>query len=126
MFHKKQQAGPPPGPFPHTDDCKILRSDPTVVIPWNEVEGGLWVRQCVCTKEYWRAPAPSRQRLDPLDPATMRHLPQCEYASASDPAVLKLVLRVRDGADPSYVWVECLECTAGWQVPVYRPAGAAR
>jgi hypothetical protein len=23
--------------------------------------------------------APARVRLDPLDPATMRHLPQCEY-----------------------------------------------
>jgi hypothetical protein len=57
----------------------ILKADPDTKIPWNEVETGYWVAQCVCEKEYHRDPiADRRVRLDPLDPKTSRHAGECE------------------------------------------------
>jgi hypothetical protein len=38
---------------------------------------------------------------------TSRHVPQCEFASATDAAVLRFILKVRDGAGGDYWWVEC-------------------
>jgi hypothetical protein len=106
--------------FTHADDCKILKADPGVEIPWNEVETGLWKAECVCTTEWFREPlVDDRVRLDPFDPATMKHLPQCEFASETDPAVLKVLLKVKPGMGPGYDWVECGSCAAGWQVPHY-------
>jgi hypothetical protein len=89
MFHRRQHHGPPDGPFSHSDDCRILRAAPSVSIPWSEVERGHWVRTCQCTQEHYRAPEPARVRLDLLDPATMRHLPQREFRGTTDPVVLR-------------------------------------
>jgi hypothetical protein len=47
------------------------------------------------------------------------HLGACEFRETTDRAVLQVVLRVRDGADPSYSWVTCGACDCGWPVPVY-------
>jgi hypothetical protein len=33
--------------------------------------------------------------------------------------VLKFVLKVKEGADGGYWWVECGSCEYGWQVPHY-------
>jgi hypothetical protein len=60
-----------------------------------------------------------RVRLDHRDPATARHVGQCEYAAEDDPDVLKFVLKVKDGAGGGYWWVECATCEHGWQVPYY-------
>jgi hypothetical protein len=38
---------------------------------------------------------------------------------ATDRAVLQVVLKVRDGADPSYSWVTCGVCETAWQVPFF-------
>jgi hypothetical protein len=60
-----------------------------------------------------------RVRLDSLDPKTSRHLGQCEFVSETDPAVLKVLLKVKPGLGGGYDWVECGGCGAGWQVPHY-------
>jgi hypothetical protein len=46
-------------------------------------------------------------------------LGQCEYVSETDPAVLKVLLKVKDGSGGGYWWVECGSCECGWQVPYY-------
>jgi hypothetical protein len=38
MFHKTKRAAPPDRPFAHSDDCKIVKADPTVEIPWSRHE----------------------------------------------------------------------------------------
>jgi hypothetical protein len=118
MFGRKKMP-PPDRPFPHEPDCKIVKVDPAMVPPWNEGEDGLWTRDCVCTKEYWREPATPRERRDPRDPALSRHLGQCEFASETDPAVLRLALKVQDGASEGYWWVTCSGCDTSWQVLHY-------
>jgi hypothetical protein len=60
-----------------------------------------------------------RARLDPLDAKTSRHLGQCEYVSQTDPAMLKVLLKVKPGLGEGYDWVECSACGAGWQVAHY-------
>jgi hypothetical protein len=57
------------------DDCKVVKADPGVQIPWNEVEPGHWVATCQCNSEHYYGPAAPRTRLDPLDPSTSRHAP---------------------------------------------------
>ena len=52
-------------------------------------------------------------------PATSRHAGECEFAAETDPAMLKVLLKVRDGAGRDYWWVECGACACGWQVPHY-------
>ena len=37
--------------------------------------------------------------------------------SETDAAILRAVLRVRDGAGGDYWWVECSACDCSWQVP---------
>jgi hypothetical protein len=124
MFYKKQ-GGPPDRPFSHAEGCKILAADPTVQIEWSEIERGYWQAVCVCGKQYFYAPpAGDRVRLDPLDPKTSRHLGQCEFAAETDPATLRLLLRVTDKDD--YWWVQCASCETGWQVPRYAESVAAR
>jgi hypothetical protein len=61
--------------------------------------------------------------LIPRDPATARHLGQCEYAAEADPAMLKFILKVKEGAGGGYWWVECGACDTAWQVPYYESAG---
>jgi hypothetical protein len=121
MFHAKKKIEPPDTPFAHDPDCRILKADPDVSIPWSRLEYGHWRRECVCSAEGWDEPAPNRVRLDPYDPATSRHLPQCEFRDASDPSILKALLKItpKDG----YSWVECGACSAGWQVLDLAEAG---
>ncbi len=105
-------------PFTHTPDCPILRADPGVEIPLNEVERGHFVASCVCGEEHYHEPAVQHHaRLDPLDPATSRHLGQCEFKDEANAAVLRLALQVTD--KDGYAWVQCAGCDAGWQVPHY-------
>ena len=114
MFKKKN--GFPP--FSHRDICQIAKSDPGVEIPWSEVESGHWVATCQCGQAHHYEPAAPRVQLDPYDLATSRHAPQCEFKDESDPAVLKVLLKVRDAAaGDAYWWVECGACEIGWQVP---------
>ena len=117
MFRRKKG---PSKPFIHQESCKIAEVDPGVEIPWSYDGDGIWTAKCVCTTEYFREPiTDNRVRLDPYDPATARHFGQCEYASETDPTVLKFVLRVKAGLGEGYYWVECGACGAGWQVPHY-------
>ena len=116
MFGLKKKG--PTQAFIHADNCRIVKADPGVGIPWNYEGGGLWKAECVCTAEYFREPiTDNRVRLDPFDPATARHFGQCEYVSETDPAVIKVLLKVTDKGD--YDWVECGGCGSGWQVPHY-------
>jgi hypothetical protein len=54
-----------------------------------------------------------------MDLSTFRHAGQCEHRSTSDPALLRAILKVRDGAGGGYWWVECGSCECGWQVAHY-------
>jgi hypothetical protein len=71
------------------------------------------------TREDYYEPVGGRTRLDPLDPKTSRHAAQCEFAFATDPAVLRVLLKVKDGMGGDYWWVECGACGTAWQVPYY-------
>jgi hypothetical protein len=123
----RRKRKPPDKPFIHSDDCRIFKADPEVEIPWNYVGDGSWRAECVCTFEIYVEPlVDDRVRLDPLDPATARHLGQCEYAAETDRAVLKYVLKVKDGAGGSYWWVECGGCDTAWQVPYYAQESGVR
>ena len=57
--------------------------------------------------------------LDPLDPKNSRHAGWCEFASQTDAAMLRVILKVRDGAGGDYWWVQCGACDTAWQVPYY-------
>ncbi len=122
MFHAKKKIGPPDTPFAHDPDCRILMADPDVSIPWSRLGYGQWRRECLCGAESWTEPAPNRVRLDPYDPATSRHGEPCEFKGETDPAVLKVLLKVKDGAGGGYWWVECGSCECGWQIPHYAVA----
>jgi hypothetical protein len=57
----------------------------------------------------------------PTDAKTSRHTGECEFASETDARetdapVLRVILKVKDGAGGGYWWVECGSCEAGWQV----------
>jgi hypothetical protein len=120
MFGVRERKGPSRA-FTHTPECKIVKADPGVEIPWQEVERGHWQAICQCGAEHVRErPAERRSRLDPLDPSTSRHAPQCEHRDTTDPAVIRAILKVRDGTgSDDYWWVECHVCDRGWQVPHY-------
>ena len=47
----------------------------------------------------------------PLDRKTSRHARECQFASETDPAVLRLALKVKDGAGEDYHWVTCSRAT---------------
>jgi len=83
MLTKK---GRPTRPFAHADNCAIVKANPDVEILWQEVERGHWQRVCQCGEEHYRELRERGRRLDPLDPATARHLPQCEFVGEDDPA----------------------------------------
>jgi hypothetical protein len=114
--HRKKR---PDKAFSHSDGCKIQAADPAVSIEWSELERGHWRAICVCGSEDFYEPVADRVRLDPYDPSTFRHAGQCEHRYASDPALLRAILKVRDGAGGDYWWVECGTCECGWQVPHY-------
>ena len=118
MFDLRKKG--PTRPFTHAPDCPILRADPSVEIPWSEVESGHWRAARVCgSQDVYEEPADRRAPLDRLDPSTFRHAPQCEHRGTTDPALLRAILKVRDGAGGDYWWVECSTCDTGWQVPHY-------
>jgi len=104
MFGRTKATAPPQKAFVHRDDCRLSRADPGVEIPWNEVRTGYWEAWCVCGVEGWHAPDAGRvRRNDPYDPATARHMGQCEYISETDSAVIKVLLKVTDKGD--YEWL---------------------
>jgi hypothetical protein len=112
MFGLKKKG--PTRPFTHADNCKIMKADPTVQIQWSEVETGHWRAVCQCGSEDVRGePADRGVRLDPSDPSTFRHAGQCEHRDTSDPALVRVILKVRDGAGGGYWWVECGTCEYG-------------
>ena len=79
-----------------------------------------WRAVCQCgSEDVYEEPTDHRVRLDPYDPSTFRHAGQCEYRYTSDPALLRVILKVKDGAGGGYWWVECGTCECGWQVPHY-------
>jgi hypothetical protein len=117
MFGLKKKG--PDKAFIHTDDCKIAKADPDVKIPWNEVESGHWVATCRCSEQHYREPSAQPSRLDPLDPTTFRHAPQCEFRDMTDPALLPALLNVKDGSGGDYWWVTCGACATSWQVAYY-------
>jgi hypothetical protein len=121
MFGKKKTG--PDRPYVHAEGCPIVRADPDVRIPWNEVERGHFVRTCVCAgAEHHREPVvEDRVRLDPLDPSTARHAGECEFVGTTDPTVLRLALTVtqKDG----YSSVACSACACSWQVADFAEAG---
>jgi hypothetical protein len=82
---RKKRQGPPDRPFQHTDDCKILKADPNVEIPWSRLEYGFWKREFVCSYETWQEPAPNRVRLDPHDPKTARHMGRASTRASPNP-----------------------------------------
>jgi hypothetical protein len=97
-----------------------LPADPGVQIEWLEVSAGQWEAVCACGHEFFHEPlTDERDRLDPYDPSTFRHAGQCEHRDTTDPALLRAILRVRDGVDGGYWWVQCATCEHGWQVPHY-------
>jgi hypothetical protein len=117
---RKKEPNLPTPPFQHAAGCRIVRADPGFDPPWQEVEERHWRRECQCGAEDYRQPQVDRRgRLDPRDPATARHLGQCEFASETDRDKLRLALKVKPGLEPGYDWVECSGCDCGWQVPHY-------
>jgi len=117
MFGKKNRPSPPDQPFSHTDDCRIVKADPDVEILWSRLEYGQWRRECVCGAESWTEPADKRVRLDPYNPATSRHGGPCEFKDETNPAILRVLLKVKPGMDEGYSWVECGACGFAWPVP---------
>ena len=96
-----------------------MKADPTPQINWSEVETGHWRVVCQCGSEDVYEEADRRVRLDPLDPKTSRHADECEFASETDPSVLRVLLKVKPGMGGNYSWVEGGSCSMGWQVPYY-------
>ncbi len=123
MFGRRKEPTFPA--FLHTDDCKIFKTDPGVELNWSEIRRGAWEARCVCGIQYhYEDSADRRVRLDPFDPSTGgpgRHFPQCEHRDTTDPAVLRLILRVKDVAfaGGDYFYVTCGACEAEWQVAHY-------
>lgn len=117
MFGLNKKRGPDKA-FVHAEGCKIKAADPTVSIEWSELERGHWRAECKCgTEDCYEPVGVNRVRLDPLDPKTAHHAPQCEFVGETNPATLKVLLKVSERDD--YDWVQCSACDTGWQVPHY-------
>jgi hypothetical protein len=117
LFRRKRK--PPTKPFTHDEGCRIVAVDPGVEIPCYLGDGS-WKAECMCGAEYFNESAvDDRVRLDPYDPTTASHLPQCEYRHEVSPAVLKILLTVKPGLGPGYDWVTCAGCEGCWQVQHY-------
>jgi hypothetical protein len=85
---------------------------------WQEIEEGHWRRICQCYSEDIYDPrVDTRTRLNPLDPTTFRHAPECEHRQTTDPVIVKAILTVLERED--YRYVECRTCRCGWQTPFY-------
>ncbi len=112
----RRKRKPPPSRSSIREGCRIVEADPNVEIPWTDLGEGLWKTECACGFETYTGPlVDDRVRLDPLDPKTSRHMGECEFASETDPSVLKVLLKVRAGLGLRLA--ECGACGAGWQVP---------
>jgi hypothetical protein len=67
---------------------EILKADPNVEIPWQEIETNSWVAGCAFREEYWREASPptvafgSTRFIRP----PFFHAWACEYRYATDPA----------------------------------------
>jgi hypothetical protein len=75
-----ETTGPPQKAFVHSDDCKLVRVDSGLEIPWNEVRAGDWEARCVCGVEGWHAPDAGR---GPQRPHTTRRPPATEGSASS-------------------------------------------
>jgi hypothetical protein len=120
-----QKKGPsqPTAPFAHADGCKLVVTDPGFEPEWQEIEAGHWRRECQCYGEdRWEPRVDTRTRLDPLDPATFRHLGECEHRDVTDPAIVKAIVRAHDR--DGYWFVECASCGGGWQTPYFATESA--
>jgi hypothetical protein len=117
MFGLRKKG--PDKAFSHTADCKIVKAQGGDEIPWSEIESGHWQAVCQCGSEDFYEVADRRTRLDPLDPSTFRHVGQCEHRDTTDPAVVRTILKVKDGMGEGYWWVTCGACDTSWQVPHY-------
>jgi hypothetical protein len=115
-FRKKRA---PNKSFMHTDDCRVLAADPTVSIPWNEVEPRHWQATCQCGVQHSYEPVGDRVRLDPLDAKTSRHAGECGVRLRARCPGAPGHLKVKDGAGEEYGWVSCGACDTAWQVPYY-------
>jgi hypothetical protein len=120
-----QEEGTPTRAFSHSENCKIqARSHRS--IEWSKLERGHWRAVCQCGWRITTSPIDDRVRSDPLDAKTSRHAGECEFASETDPAVLRVILKFKDSAGGEYWWVECGTCECGWQIPRYAESAAWR
>ena len=87
-------------------------------IKWSEVETGRWRVVCQCGSEgVDEEPADRRVQVDPLDAKTSRDAGECEFASDTDVAVLKIVLKVRTAR---------VGATTGWSAAAAGAPGRSR
>jgi hypothetical protein len=115
---KKKGPARPTGPFAHAAGCKIVVADPDFEPEWQELEEGHWRRICQCwSEDIYEPRVDTRTRLDPLNPATFRHLGGCEHADVTDVVIIKAILTVHEREN--YWYVQCSPCDGGWQVPYY-------
>jgi hypothetical protein len=92
-------------------------ADPGVRIRWSEIRRGVWEARCICTVQYHHEPVTDgRVRNDSLK-IGHRGAPQCELHAETDPAMLRLALKIVD--KDGYWWVQCSTCDTAWQVPFY-------
>jgi len=61
-------------------------------------------------------------RATPARSSAGRQTRRREHRGTTDPALLRAILKVRDGAGGDYWWVECGTCDCAWQVPHYAAA----
>ena len=115
---KKKGPSQPSGPFAHGHGCKILVADPGFEPEWQEIEEGHWRRTCQCwAEDRYEPSAFTRTRLDPYDPSTFAHAPQCEHRDLTEPSIVRALLTVTERED--YWYVVCGTCAIGWQTPFY-------
>jgi hypothetical protein len=115
MFRRSPKP-PTKRPFAHEEGCPIALRDPDFVPEWQLIDEGKWQRSCQCTTEtaYERPGVP---KIDPYDPATFRHAPQCDYRGETNPSLVRTILSVRPGLEGGYWWVTCGHCQISWPVP---------
>jgi hypothetical protein len=105
--------------FSHQEGCTLFLGRPEFPAGRQEVERGFWRGRSAsaASKPFREIDADDRVRLDPLDPKRSHHLGQCEYISETDPAVLKVLLKVKPGLGPA---------TIGSSAARAAPAGRSR
>jgi hypothetical protein len=82
-----------------------VKADPGVEISWSEIEGGHCRAVCQCgAEDRYEEPVARGARLDPYDPSTSSHAGACEHRDTTDPALLRAILKIQDGAAAGYSW----------------------